>query len=185
MKVCVMQWKCAQCEGNVRNVHQYMVHTYTVLQGCTSQRCISLGAHQYMVHTTTVPQGCTSQRCISLGAHQRMVHTTATGVRFVQWVVLIGLCVRIQRTPAKNSSNLGAHNFWSISSRTLCFGYEVDEYVFYIMKKRAPDYVACEPSNGRNAGPPFAAASRRTLSKHMPDLSPKVLVLESCAFDLL
>ena len=135
MEVCVMQWKCAQCDGSVRNVHQYMVHTSTVLQGCTSQRCISLGAHQYMVHTTTVPQGCTSQRCISLGAHQHMVHTTtvlqgctsqrcislgahqhmvhttATGVRSVQWAMLVGLCVRNQRTPAKKTQLRGVITF--------------------------------------------------------------------------
>mgnify|MGYP001546237194 CR=1 FL=1 len=52
----------------------------------------------------------------------------------------------------------------------LCFGYEVDEYVFYIIKKRAPGYVTCEPSNRRNAGSPLAAASRRTRSKNMPNL---------------
>ena len=92
------------------------------------------------------------------------------GLRCCSGAGLIGLCGRNQRTPAKKVATSGGHNFLGIASRMLCFEYVVDEYVFYKIKKRAPGYVACGPSNRRNAGPPLAAASRRTRSKHMPDL---------------
>ena len=93
------------------------------------------------MHTTTVPQGvngnvwgvilkmhaCMHDVVANMHAHVMLKWSLVVevfdhgGLTSVQWVVLIGLCVRIQRTPAKKSATSGGHNFCSVGPRMLCF----------------------------------------------------------------